>query len=82
LPVAYSDPSPDDLPEVRRKLIVEMQTFNRNFGNLDDGTILESRFDLGPMAEFAEKASQRYVPETERSSRVKEKLNRHLHGLR
>jgi hypothetical protein len=27
------------------------------------------------MAEFAEKASQRYIPETERDSRVKEKLN-------
>jgi hypothetical protein len=74
LPVAYSDPLPNDLPEVRRKLIGEMQTFNQNFGNLDAGTINEERFDLGSMSGFAEKASQRYIPETERNSRVRDKL--------
>ena len=77
LPIAYSDIARDS--ELRKQLVGDMREFNQNFGSLEEGTINEIRFDFGPLADFAQKASQQqaaYLSDDERNLRIKEKLGK------
>lgn len=74
LPVAFSDS--EDLPEIRRQLIADMEDFNTKFGDLSRGIHeKETPLGVGAMAAFGESGVKQTTADiADRPALVKDKL--------